>query len=228
MKGFFTIETINDNGSGMAYNTKEEFLAELGRMIDDCIANGGTFFDVQVDSDTSCFAVDEDEEEDEDDFEEKHQKLGHRINYRPVTEEEFRNLKEGDTIFVGNANMAYASKVVRPCFWNADADEPGREIETTNGFCDQYSVFVMDELEKMRNAYSFLYDRLSHKNAPNEYSEYLRNTYGQVTDHDWSDKDYAVDALSNLVNEVIGCIWNFEDILADAGIDDKMRKYLGL
>ena len=146
MKGFFTIETINDNGSGMAYNTKEEFLAELGRMIDDCIANGGTFFDVQVDSDTSCFAVDEDEEEDEDDFEEKHQKLGHRINYRPVTEEEFRNLKEGDTIFVGNANMAYASKVVRPCFWNADADEPSREIETDNGFCDQYSTFIMDAL----------------------------------------------------------------------------------
>lgn len=55
MKGFFTIETLNDSGSGMAYNTKEEFLAEIGRMIDDCIANGGTFFDVQVDSDVSCF-----------------------------------------------------------------------------------------------------------------------------------------------------------------------------
>ena len=51
----FTIETLNDNGSGMAYNTKEEFLKEISLMIDDCIANGGTFFDVQVDSDVSCF-----------------------------------------------------------------------------------------------------------------------------------------------------------------------------
>lgn len=58
----FCIETINDNGSGMKYNTKEEFLKEISLMIDDCIANGGTFFDVQVDSDASCFYNDEEEE----------------------------------------------------------------------------------------------------------------------------------------------------------------------
>lgn len=51
----FYIETVNDNGSGMKYNAKEEFLSEISRMIDDCIENGGTFFDVQVDSDASCF-----------------------------------------------------------------------------------------------------------------------------------------------------------------------------
>lgn len=51
----FTIETLNDSGSGMRYSTKEEFLAEMGRLIDDCITNGGTFFDVQVDADASCF-----------------------------------------------------------------------------------------------------------------------------------------------------------------------------
>ena len=55
----FTIETLNDNGSGMRYNSKEEFLKELSLMIDDCIANGGTFFDVQVDSDASCFVQNE-------------------------------------------------------------------------------------------------------------------------------------------------------------------------
>ena len=44
----FTIETLNDNGSGMLYKTKEDFLKEVGLMIDDCIANGGTFFDIQV------------------------------------------------------------------------------------------------------------------------------------------------------------------------------------
>ena len=51
----YTTETMNDNGSGMTYKTKEEFMKEIGLMIDDCIANGGTFFDVQVDSDASCF-----------------------------------------------------------------------------------------------------------------------------------------------------------------------------
>lgn len=56
----FTIETLNDNGSGMEYTSKEEFMKELGLMIDDCIANGGTFFDIQVDSDASCFYTDED------------------------------------------------------------------------------------------------------------------------------------------------------------------------
>ena len=51
----FTIETLNDNGSGIKYKNKEEFMKEIGLMIDDCIANGGTFFDVQVDADASCF-----------------------------------------------------------------------------------------------------------------------------------------------------------------------------
>ena len=54
----YTIETMNDNGSGMTYKTKEEFMKEIGLMIDDCIANGGTFFDIQVDSDASCFYLD--------------------------------------------------------------------------------------------------------------------------------------------------------------------------
>ena len=54
----YIIETMNDNGSGMTYKTKEEFMKEIGLMIDDCIANGGTFFDVQVDSDVNCFYLD--------------------------------------------------------------------------------------------------------------------------------------------------------------------------
>lgn len=51
----FSIETLNDNGSGMVYTSKEDFLQEVSRMIDDCIRNKGTFFDIQVDSDASCF-----------------------------------------------------------------------------------------------------------------------------------------------------------------------------
>ena len=59
----FTIMTINDNGSGMKYFTKEDFLKEVGLMIDDCIVNGGTYFHIDVDSDVSCFYNDEDDED---------------------------------------------------------------------------------------------------------------------------------------------------------------------
>ena len=51
----FTICTLNDNGSGMEYHTKEELLEEISLMIDDCIANGGTYFTISVDADVSCF-----------------------------------------------------------------------------------------------------------------------------------------------------------------------------
>ena len=55
----FTIETLNDNGSGMTFKTKESLLKEISLMIDDCIANGGEYFDVQIDSDASCFYIEE-------------------------------------------------------------------------------------------------------------------------------------------------------------------------
>ena len=55
----FYIGTINDNGSGMEYDTKEAFLHELSLMIDDCIENGGTCFDVSVNADANCFTKEE-------------------------------------------------------------------------------------------------------------------------------------------------------------------------
>lgn len=59
----YSIDTIIDNGSGMEYYTKEEFLKEISLMIDDCIANGGTYFGASIDTDASCFLVDDDEDE---------------------------------------------------------------------------------------------------------------------------------------------------------------------
>lgn len=63
----FYINTMN--GSGMKYHTKEDLLEEIGLMIDDCIANGGTYIAFEVDADASCFYIDEDDDEcdDEDD-----------------------------------------------------------------------------------------------------------------------------------------------------------------
>ena len=68
----YYIQTINDSGSGMKYNTKEECLKEIGLMIDDCIANGGTFISFDVDADASCFYLTEDDdEESEQEIEER-------------------------------------------------------------------------------------------------------------------------------------------------------------
>lgn len=44
-----------DDESGQKFSNKEDFLKELSLMIDDCIENGGTQFDVIVDADASCF-----------------------------------------------------------------------------------------------------------------------------------------------------------------------------
>ena len=55
----YYINTLNDNGSGMRYGDKESCLNEIKLMIDDCIANGGTYISFDVDSDASCFTQDE-------------------------------------------------------------------------------------------------------------------------------------------------------------------------
>ena len=55
----FTTNSIYDNGSGCAYYTKEKFLEEISAMIDDCVANGGTYFDVEVTTDASCYSTEE-------------------------------------------------------------------------------------------------------------------------------------------------------------------------
>lgn len=62
----FFISSINDNGSGMKYSTKEELLHELSLMIGDCIENGGSFMEITVDADASCFYIPEEEDEEDD------------------------------------------------------------------------------------------------------------------------------------------------------------------
>lgn len=46
----------------MFYNTKEEFLKEISKMIDDCIMNGGTCFDYEIATDANCYLVKESKE----------------------------------------------------------------------------------------------------------------------------------------------------------------------
>lgn len=74
----FYIHDTFTNGSGQKFKDKEAFLRELGFMIDDCIANGGTFFDVTVDTDASCFDTEEAETDElyHDASEEELRKMG--------------------------------------------------------------------------------------------------------------------------------------------------------
>ena len=45
------IKTLNDNGTGMKYSTKEEFMNEISELIDTCMSNGGTYFSIDVEFD---------------------------------------------------------------------------------------------------------------------------------------------------------------------------------
>ena len=67
---------------------------------------------------------------------------------RQLTRDEFQNLKKGDSVYVSCEGDLFKSCVISPPFFNADADEPGWEVETTNGYCDQYSLRFPDTLEK--------------------------------------------------------------------------------
>lgn len=61
---------------------------------------------------------------------------------RPISEEEFRSLKEGDEILVKCGGKIYPSKILGAPFYNVDADEPDWEVETSSGFADAESLYV--------------------------------------------------------------------------------------
>ena len=64
------------------------------------------------------------------------------INLRRISHEEFLNLKAGDIVYLKIGKHTFQSKVVREAFYNYDAEEWGWEVETDNGYCDEYSVYV--------------------------------------------------------------------------------------
>ena len=59
-----------------------------------------------------------------------------------ITHDEFCNLKPGDIVWVRCGRRMYESEVLRAPFYNEDADEPDWEVETNNGFCDEYSLYI--------------------------------------------------------------------------------------
>ena len=72
--------------------------------------------------------------------------------FRKLSFSEIKELEAGDKIVIctcwnppKEARFDEAT-VVRPLFWNSDADEPDWEVETTNGFVDVHSIYEVTKL----------------------------------------------------------------------------------
>lgn len=63
------------------------------------------------------------------------------VDMRMLTLTEFHALKEGDKAFVRIHDTLVESEIINKPFYNSDADEPDWEVETSNGFCDMYSLY---------------------------------------------------------------------------------------
>ena len=64
------------------------------------------------------------------------------MSKQQITYNGFFALKPGDSVYIKCGGKFYLSKVIREPFFNHDAEEPDWEVETTNGFSDQYSVYI--------------------------------------------------------------------------------------
>lgn len=73
-------------------------------------------------------------------------------SFRRMGFSEIKELEVGDKICVcyymkfPNEAKFREEIVVRPLFWNSNADEPDWEVETNNGFTDTYSIYEVTEL----------------------------------------------------------------------------------
>ena len=72
--------------------------------------------------------------------------------FRRMEYAEIKELEVGDKIAIcvymdiPNKVSFIDAVVVRPMFWNSDADEPDWEVETNNGFVDVYSIYEVREI----------------------------------------------------------------------------------
>ena len=75
-----------------------------------------------------------------------------KYSFRRMEYSEIKELEVGDRIAIcirmdiPNKTNFINAVVVRPMFWNSDADEPDWEVETSNGFVDIYSIYEVKEL----------------------------------------------------------------------------------
>ena len=64
--------------------------------------------------------------------------------FRNATFEEFKKLRKGNTVFVKCYDQYVKAIVEDNAFYNADADEPDWEVETSHGFVSIDSVYISD------------------------------------------------------------------------------------
>lgn len=75
-----------------------------------------------------------------------------KYGFRQMSRSEVKELETGDEIAIcikwdpPRVAEFMPAKVVRPMFWNSDADEPDWEVETDNGFVDVYSIYEVTEV----------------------------------------------------------------------------------
>lgn len=71
-----------------------------------------------------------------------------KYSFRRMEYPEVKELEIGDKIAIciyNDVPKFVCATVVRPMFWNSDADNPDWEVETTNGFVDIYSIYEVTE-----------------------------------------------------------------------------------
>ena len=66
------------------------------------------------------------------------------VGYREITENEFFALRKGNVVHIIIGDDIIQTEVTNAPFFNSDTSEPGWEVETENGFCDQYSLWVKE------------------------------------------------------------------------------------
>lgn len=79
------------------------------------------------------------------------------VDMERMSYDEFMSLKKGDKLFVRINDEFIKSEVIHAPFWNSDADTPEWEVETSNGFCDIYSLYKLnDKIEKGNDLNMFI------------------------------------------------------------------------
>lgn len=64
------------------------------------------------------------------------------VVFQKIPHSEFLALQPGDKVYIRVGEDYYLSDILSKPTYNADADEPDMEVETSNGFVDEYSVYT--------------------------------------------------------------------------------------
>ena len=123
------------------------------------------------------------------------------VDMRMLTLTEFFSLKKKDKVFVRIHDTLVKSEVMNKPFYNSDADEPDWEVETSNGFCDMYSVYKLnDEIKKGNNNMI----KFTTMNVDGEYKFWNYNSIEELKEMYYAE-DYDGPSGEDPVTEMLIC-----------------------